>query len=449
MGVKGGNCLQHEIIKVDKHSVAQRCGLRAGDFLLSLNGEPVIDEIDYQALIAGDRVAAEVERGGKRMVIDIRKQEGEALGLHFGQTMALSPRTCHNNCVFCFIAQMPPKLRDTLYVKDDDWRYSLMMGNFVTLTNVSEAEFDRIIRRKASPLYVSVHTTRPELRCRMMNNRFAGDIMQRLTRLKEAGIRFHCQIVVCPGWNDGDELMRTLRDLRSLAPAAQTVAMVPVGLTRFREGLETLRCFTHEEAVRLLDQIAPFQEECRQALGTTFAFPSDEFYCLARRDIPPEDWYEDFPQIENGVGLLRRMESEIEEIAAFERKFGADEPVAPKTYVIPTGVSVTPHLQRWADAYAPKNVKVRVVTVPNRFFGETVTVTGLLTGGDILAALTPEVCEGADEILLSASTLRHERDLFLDDMHIDDFRARAPLPVHLVECDGQSFYDALRGTYTD
>lgn len=439
--------MRHEITQVDRRSVAQRHGLRAGDFLLSLNGEPVIDEIDYQALIAGDRVEAEIERGGETLRISIRKQEGEALGLHFGQTMALSPRTCYNNCVFCFIAQMPPKLRETLYVKDDDWRYSLMMGNFVTLTNVNDAEFDRIIRRKASPLYISVHSTNPELRCRMMNNRFAGDIMQRLNRLKDAGIRFHCQIVVCPGWNDGDELMRTLRDLRSLAPAAQTVAMVPVGLTKFREGLEQLRGFTHEEAVALLDQIAPFQQECRDQLGTTFAFPSDEFFCLAKRPIPPEDWYENYPQIENGVGLLRKMETEIEEIAAFERKFDMDEPVPDKVYVIPTGVSATPHMQRWADQYAPANVKVRVVTVPNHFFGETVTVTGLLTGGDILSALTPEVLDGADEILLSASTLRHERDLFLDDMHIDDFRSRLPLPVHLIDCDGQAFYDALRGRF--
>jgi len=441
--------MRHEITGVDKRSAAQKNGLRAGDFLLAINGEPVLDEIDYQALIAGDRVQMDLERGGKPLRIDIRKEEGEALGLHFGQTMALSPRTCHNNCVFCFIAQMPPKLRETLYVKDDDWRYSLMMGNFVTLTNVSESEFDRIIRRKASPLYVSVHTTNPELRCRMMNNRFAGDIMEKLTRLKDAGIKFHCQIVTCPGWNDGEELMRTLRDLRSLAPAAKTVAMVPVGLTKFRDGLEQLRCFTSEKAAQLLDMIAPFQQECRETLGTTFAFPSDEFYCLAGRDIPSEDWYENYPQIENGVGLLRKMETEIEETAEFEKKFDMDEPVEDKAYVIPTGKSVAPHLRRWVEKYAPANVKVRVITVPNRFFGETVTVTGLLTGGDLLSALTPENVEGADEILLSSSTLRHERDRFLDDMTLDEFRSRAPLPVHLVDCDGQAFYDALRGRFDE
>ena len=437
--------MRHEITGVDKRSVAHRHGLRVGDFLLALNGEPVLDEIDYQALIAGDRVDVELERDGKPVHISIRKGEGEALGLHFGQTMALSPRTCHNNCVFCFIAQMPPKLRETLYVKDDDWRYSLMMGNFVTLTNVSESEFDRIIRRKASPLYVSVHTTNPELRCRMMNNRFAGDIMQKLTRLKDAGIRFHCQIVTCPGWNDGEELMRTLRDLRSLAPAAMTVAMVPVGLTKFRDGLEKLRCFMSEEAAKLLDMIAPFQQECRETIATTFAFPSDEFYCLAGREIPSEDWYENYPQIENGVGLLRKMEAEIEEIAEFERKFDMDEPVEDKVYVIPTGKSVAPHMKRWVEKYAPANVRARVIPVTNRFFGETVT----LTGGDLLKALTPENVEGADEILLASSTLRHERDLFLDDMTFDEFLSRAPLPVHLVDCDGQAFYDALRGRFDE
>lgn len=441
--------MRHQITAIEPRSVAERFGIRAGDYLLSLNGEPVIDEIDYQALIAGSRVSAVLERDGKEIAIEIRKQEGEPLGLHFAQSMALSPRTCHNNCVFCFIAQMPPERRETLYVKDDDWRYSLMMGNFVTLTNVNDQEFDRIIRRKASPLYISVHSTHPELRCRMMNNRFAGDIMQKLTRLKEAGIKFHCQIVVCPGWNDGEELMRTLTDLRSLAPAAQTVAMVPVGLTKFRHGLTPLRPFTPEEARMLLDMIAPFQQECRKTIGSTFAFPSDEFFCQAGYPIPAEDWYEDFPQIENGVGLMRRFESELEEAARFEKLWGEEEPVEPKTYVIPTGRSIAPHMQRWANRFAPEGVKVRVIPVTNHFFGETVTVTGLLTGSDLLSALTPEAVAGADEILLCSVTLRHERDLFLDDMTIDEFRTRAPLPVRLSDCDGQAFYDALRGRFDD
>lgn len=440
--------MRHEIIRVDRGSAAQRHGLQAGDWLLALNGRPVEDEIDYQAFIAGRRVTARVERDGRERDVIIRKEEGEPLGLHFGPTMALTPRTCRNNCVFCFIRQMPPGLRQTLYVRDDDWRFSLMMGNFVTLTNVDGAEFDRIIRRRASPLYVSVHATDPALRCRMMNNRFAGDIMDRLKRLADAGIRFHCQIVVCPGWNDGEQLMRTLRDLRSLAPAAVTAAMVPVGLTRFREGLEQLRPFTPQEARALLDGIAPFQEQCRRELGTTFAFPSDEFFCLAGRDIPSEEWYEDFPQIENGVGLLRRFACELEEAEHFEPLLGGED-VPARSYVIPTGASAAPHLARFAERFAPPGVSVRVIAVPNRFFGETVTVAGLLTGGDVLAALTPQAVAGADAVLLCSVMLRHEGDLFLDDMHIDGFRQRAPLPVHVIGCDGQAFYDALRGRFDD
>lgn len=263
--------MSHEITAVERHSVAARHGLRTGDILLSINGEPLVDEIDYQALISGEALRVEIQRGGKTHAVLIDRPEGEPLGLHFGPSMALSPRTCRNNCAFCFIAQMPPNLRDTLYVKDDDWRYSLMMGNFVTLTNVDGPEFDRILRRHASPLYISVHSTNPALRCRMMNNRFAGDILEKLSRLRDAGIRFHCQIVVCPGYNDGGELLRTLSDLRQLAPAAQTVAMVPVGLTKFREGLAHIAPFTRESAAGLLDEIAPFQEECRKTLGTTLS----------------------------------------------------------------------------------------------------------------------------------------------------------------------------------
>lgn len=434
--------MRHEITAVDRGSAAHRAGILPGDVLLRINGEDIIDEIDYQALISNRQLEVELERDGKPMQLSVRKYEVEPMGLHFGESMTLSPRTCHNNCAFCFIAQMPPGLRQTLYVKDDDWRFSLMMGNFVTLTNVNEKEFDRIIRRHASPLYISVHTTDPELRCRLMNNRFAGNIMERLTRLKEVGIHFHCQIVVCPEQNDGEALMRTLSDLRSLAPAAETAALVPVGLTKFRQGLFPLRTFTRDEARALLKMIAPFQEECRRTLGTTFAFPSDEFFCIAGQEVPEEDWYEDFPQIENGVGLLRRQVCEMEEA----QKFDDDPPPeGERRYVIPTGVSFAPQLERLVRRFAPPNTEVRVVPVQNHFFGETITVTGLLTGGDILAALTPEVCDGMKEILLCSVTLRHEQDRFLDDMTIDEFRKRAPLPVRLVDCDGQSLYDGLRG----
>ena len=409
MAKEGGEHVRHVIESVERGSAAYRHGLRAGDALISLNGEAIVDEIDYQALIAGSRVHAVVERDGREVAVDIRKQEGEPLGLHFGPEMALSPRTCRNNCVFCFIRQMPPGLRKTLYVRDDDWRFSLMMGNFVTLTNVDDAEFERIIRRHASPLYVSVHATDPALRCRMMNNRFAGDILQRLTRLKDAGIRFHCQIVVCPGWNDGEQLLRTLSDLRALAPAAQTAAMVPVGLTRFREGLEQLRPFTKAEAEALLNAIAPFQEQCRRELGTTFAFPSDEFFCIAGRPIPPESWYEDFPQIENGVGLLRLFESDFREALA-ER-----EPLpARRALSMAGGEAVYPFFRELYRALVPYGIDLSVYPIRNDYFGGNVSVGGLVTGGDLVRQLTGRLSSGV--LLIPHNMLREGEDVFLDGM---------------------------------
>ena len=405
--------MRHVIESVERGSVAYRHGLRAGDVLVSLDGEPVVDEIDYQALIAGSRVRAVVERDGRERAVDIRKREGEPLGLHFGEEMALSPRTCRNNCVFCFIRQMPPGLRKTLYVRDDDWRFSLMMGNFVTLTNVDDAEFDRIIRRHASPLYVSVHATDPALRCRMMNNRFAGDILQRLTRLKDAGIRFHCQIVVCPGWNDGEQLLKTLSDLRALAPAAQTAAMVPVGLTRFREGLEQLRPFTKAEAEALLNAIAPFQEQCRRELGTTFAFPSDEFFCLAGRPIPPESWYEDFPQIENGVGLLRLFE------ASFREALSERAPLAGRAAIsMAGGAAAYPFFSALYRALAPYGFDLALYPVENEYFGGNVSVGGLVTGRDLVRALAGRL--RTQTLLLPANMLREGEDVFLDGMTLSE-----------------------------
>ncbi len=429
----------HIIENVQPGSVASRHGLCPGDAILSINGEPLLDEIDYQALTVSDRLSLSIQRkGGQEATLAICKEEGEPLGLRFGESMVLSPRHCRNKCIFCFIDQMPPGLRETLYVKDDDWRYSLMMGNFVTLTNVDDAEFDRMLRRKASPLYISVHATDPALRCNMMHNRFAGDILTRLSALAEAGIHFHCQIVLCPGHNDGAQLLRTLTDLKALHPAALSVAMVPVGLTRFREGLAPVTPFTKESAQALLDLIAPFQAACQKEIGTTFAFPSDEFFCLAGTPIPSEDWYEHYPQIENGVGLLRLLESEMEEAAAFD-----DEPPAPpQRLLIATGVSAAPHLRRLVDRFAPETSHVEVLPIRNRFFGETVTVTGLLTGGDILSQL-PKNPVG-DKLLLSSSMLRHEGDLFLDDMSLAEFQLKAPLPVQIVGPTGQDLYDALR-----
>ena len=436
--------MEHEITGVEAGSVAEAHGLRAGDRLVTMNGEPVADQIDYQAHSAMAGLTLTVRHAdGSEEAVSIRKEDWQPLGLTFGDSMTLSPRTCHNKCVFCFIDQMRPGSRESLYVKDDDWRFSLMMGNFVTLTNVSEAEFERIIARRASPLYVSVHTTDPELRCRMMNNRFAGDILGRLTRLKEAGIRFHCQIVCCPGLNDGEQLMRTLNDLRALAPATLSVAVVPVGLTKYRQKLHPLTLFDAAGAKALLDMLVPFQAACLASLGTKLVFASDEFYCLAGQPVPAYDWYEGFPQIENGVGLLAQLTDGFRQAAESEAET-AKQVWPHRKYVVVTGVSATPHIRALASQYAPPNTEVRVVTVLNCFFGETITVTGLLTGGDTLDQLPPDALAGADAVLISCNMLRHERDMFLDNMTLAEFEQRLPAPVRIVE-DGYDFYEALRG----
>lgn len=438
--------MRHIIKSVYRGSVAERAGIQAGDILLKLNGESIEDEIDYQALIVKKELCLELERNQLPITLHIHKSEGAPLGLQFGESMLLSPRSCRNHCEFCFIEQMPKGLRETLYVKDDDWRFSLMMGNYVTLTNVDEAEMQRIIHRRVSPLYISVHTTNPTLRCEMMQNRFAGDILSRLTRFKEAGLHFHCQIVLCPGRNDGVELERTLRDLMSLYPAALTVALVPVGLTRFRQGLKSITPYTAQKAEALLEQIAALQEECLNCFGTRFVFPSDEFFCLAGKEIPSEEWYEDYPQIENGVGLLRKLEAEAEEIAGYEQDaFGSEKRMQPRRYLIATGMSAAPFIERLAARYCPMGSTVRVIPVINHFFGETVTVAGLLTGQDVLHAVQQEDLNQYDELLLSASMLRHERDRFLDDMSVEEFKTQLPIAVRFIENDGDSFYYALQG----
>ena len=428
----------HLICAVQPHGVAYRRGVRPGDALLRINGEEVLDEIDYQALSNRTRVDLTLQRpDGRIEEVRIIKQKELPLGLEFGPSMACSPRRCHNKCAFCFIDQNPPGLRESLYVKDDDWRLSLMMGNYVTLTNVDDKEFDRILRRKASPLFISVHTTDPDLRVRMMNNKNAGQIMARLKRLRDAGLKFHCQIVLCPGWNDGAALEKTLEDLAALRPAIQSMALVPVGLTKYREGLAPLHCFSKDEARAVMAIARRYQERFLRDFGTRMVFPSDEMYMIAGEDIPPEDAYEGYPQIENGVGLLRQTEEGLRQ-AAEENTL----PAIPRRVRIPCGTSVARVMEGWMQKYAPQGVDVTVQPIRNRFFGETVTVTGLLTGGD-LAEQMKDADE--DEILLSRYTLREEGDLFLDDMHISDLRKRLKPKITLVSGGGADLFSALLG----
>ena len=426
------------ITHVAPGSIADRLGLRAGDMLVRIAGEPVIDQIDYQALTAGEAFDVELTRGGDPLLVHVRKEDWEPLGITLDQDVMAKPRPCANRCVFCFIDQMPPGMRETLYVKDDDWRLSLMMGNYITMTNMTDAEFDRVLRRRVSPLYISVHATDPDVRVRMLKNPHAAQLMPRLRKLRECGIRFHCQIVLCPGWNDGDVLRRTLGDLIALHPAAQSAALVPVGLTRFRDGLEPLRGYDRESAAALLDQTEPIREAFLREYGTRFAFPSDEFYCLAGRPLPPDEAYEDYPQIENGVGMLRQFETDL-------RYAAEDEPVAetpPRDLVIACGTSLAPIMQGWCDELAPAGTRVRVQPIINRYFGESITVSGLITGGDLIAQ-TRDL--EADAVLISRSMLRAEGDLFLDDLSLAEVRAALRAPLRVVDNTGEALWRAVSG----
>ncbi len=433
--------LSVRIFAVTGGSPAEKAGIRADERIVSINGEPVTDEIDYQALSTARKLKVVIGSEAGERELSIRKDEWEPLGLCLDETEAMKPRHCRNRCLFCFVDQLPSGLRDTLYVKDDDWRLSLMMGNYVTLTNVSDQEFERILARKASPLYISVHATDPAVRCAMLSNRNAGTLMERLRRLKENGLEFHCQVVLCPGVNDREILRQTIEDLASLFPASRSLAIVPVGLTKHREGLASLKGFNADSARALIEEVRGYQQRYLKDLGTRFVFPSDEFYCICGEPIPDEREYEDYPQIENGVGMLRLLEQECEE--AYEFLFADGFPAVPgRTLLIPTGTSAQPFIEKLARRYAPKGTQVRVVAVRNRFFGETITVTGLIVGRDLIDALkdTP-----SDSILLCDTMLREHTDRFLDDTTLEEVKKELNRPVRIVRNNGESLIRALWG----
>ncbi len=431
--------MAYKIAAVHPGGLAARHGLRPGDAIERINGEPLIDNVDYEALTARSRVRLSViHPDGKTREVTIIKPRDASLGLEMEAAFTdMKPMQCKNHCVFCFIDQMPPHMRDTLYVKDDDWRFSLMMGNYITLTNLSDAEFGRLIRRRASPLYISVQAMDPDVRVRMMRNPQAARLPERLDQLKAAGISFHCQVVLCPGINDGAVLDDTLERLSGYLPNARSAALVPVGLTRFRERLAPLKNYDPEGARAVLRQAERWQRRFLEQAGTRFVFPSDEFFCRADEPLPGADWYEGYPQIENGVGLLRQYEEALAARSLQGREAG--ERGVRRRVAILCGTSIAPVMRRWIDRYAPPGPEVAVCPVVNRFFGETITVTGLLTGQDLMDAA--ERCQ-ADEIMISANCLRSEGDLFLDDMPLTALSER--FHVTLIR-GGASLYENLLG----
>lgn len=404
------------ITRVEAGSPAAREGLRPGDWLLSVNGEPVRDLIDYEALTVRSRLVVEVERQGEKLRYLVRKKVGEPLGLCFETTLMDRMQTCKNRCLFCFVDQMPKGIRSSLNVKDDDWRLSFIMGNYVTLTNVSEAEFERILKRRASPLYVSVHATDPELRIKLMSNPTAGRIMERLTALKEAGITFHTQIVLCPGLNDGTALEKTLADLASLYPCCASIAAVPVGLTRYREGLYPLRGYTAAEARELIAYGEKKQAEFREKWDDTFFYLSDEWYLTAQLPLPPAESYGDFPQIENGVGLLRLYELDFREALAEKKPL-----TAPRHVTVAGGTAANAFFRELYKYLEEYNIYADTVPVENRFFGGNVHVAGLVTAGDLLSAF-PE--PGGGPLLIPQNMLRARENVFLDGVTLSELEEK-------------------------
>ena len=432
--------MSHLIVSVDPHSAAERAGIQAGDRLTRIGGVTVIDFIDYQALTANRRLTVQVLRDGQPLDFAIRKGEYAPLGLNFSTPMMSGTRLCCNKCLFCFVDQLPANARETMRVKDDDWRMSLMMGNYVTLTNVSDAELGRIIARHCSPLYISVHATDPDLRARLIGTPRARRLMDQLKRLSDGGIAFHCQCVLCPGLNDGAALDRTIRELSEI-PGALSLALVPVGLTGHRDGLSALRVYTREEANAVIRLSDSWRGRLLEARGTRFVFPSDEFYLQAGAPIPPDEAYEGYEQIDDGVGLLRLLDTEFRD--AWEalpddlrRATPGGTPLA-----IACGKSAAAFIRNMLQDYPVAGANITVYALENTWFGPTVTVSGLITGKDLTEQMAGIPCEA---IMITEVMLR-DGSLFLDDMTLDEAMQRLGKPVVPVGRRGE---DLLRTILT-
>ena len=413
------------ISAVRKNSLAEAAGIVAGDKLVAVDGVQVKDIIELSFYTSDYEVELELENAqGQRRQVHIDKYPDEDLGLEFEAAVFDKVSTCYNNCIFCFVDQMIPGMRKGLYVRDDDYRLSFLYGNFITLTNLKEEDFQRIIQTHMTPLYVSVHATDPKVRCEMMHNRFAGELMDKLERLFAAGIEVHTQIVCCPGYNDGEILAKSFHDLYARHPHVLTMAVVPVGITKHREGLHPLRTFTKEEAAALIDQVTPWQRQCREETGKTFIYLGDEFYLLAGRDVPTAEWYDGFPQLENGIGLTRSFVDEWQATLPSLSSYQAASPA-----VIPVGESAFTVLQPLLDALNKQfSTAHSFVPVPNQFFGGKVNVTGLLTASDILRTCK----ESGKRLILPAVVLNNDK-LFLDDTALEQFRKEYPGKVDIAK----------------
>ena len=431
------NC-RHRISQVKEGSIAWELEIEPGDELLSINGETVEDVFDYHYLVNDEELELLIcKQNGEEWELEIEKDLEEDLGLEFENSLMDEYRSCRNHCVFCFIDQMPPGMRETLYFKDDDSRLSFLQGNYVTLTNMSDHDIDRIIRYHLAPINISFQTTNPKLRCEMLHNRFAGEILPKVQRLYEAGIEMNGQIVLCKGLNDKAELERSISDLTKYLPHLKSVSVVPVGLSKYREGLYPLEPFTKEEAEQVIDTIEAWQKKLFPQYGLHFIHASDEWYLLAGRELPEEARYDGYLQLENGVGMLRLLK---EEVTAELEKHSGDQRTRRISFA--TGRLAYPYIKKYAEQIQKKypNLEILGYEIRNDFFGELITVSGLLTGQDLMAQLS-----GKDlgECLLPCNLLRSGEDIFLDDVQVKILEERFRVPVRIVEEDGADFVTAF------
>ena len=435
---------EHIVETVEKDSIARELGIEPGDRLISINGQEIEDIFDYQYYVEDEELLLLIEKAdGEQWELEIEKDADEALGIGFGAGLMDEYRSCCNRCIFCFIDQMPPGMRDTLYFKDDDSRLSFLQGNYVTLTNMSEHDIQRIIKYRLEPINISFQTTNPELRCRMLHNRFAGDALKKVDLLYQGGIEMNGQIVLCKGVNDGEELERSIRDLTRYLPLLRSVSVVPVGLTKFRDGLYPLEPFTKAEARQVLEIIHRWQKKIYEEYGLHFIHAGDEWYLLAEEEVPEEERYDGYLQLENGVGMLRLLFNEFED--AFRQQKG-DQRSAELSAA--TGKLAYPYIRRMVERIEERypGVKIHVYCIRNDFFGERITVSGLITGGDIIAQLKGKRL--GSRLLLPCNMLKADEDVFLDDLTVKEVSDALQVPVNIVKSSGQDLVDAMLGEGT-
>ena len=430
-----------QIKAVPEGTLAHDAGLKAGETLVSMNGNEITDILDFRFFETERALTLAVQdRAGQTREVLVKKSRYTSLGLEFETYLMDAQRSCKNKCIFCFVDQLPKGMRETLYFKDDDARLSFLFGNYITLTNLDKKEVDRIVTMKISPINISVHTTNPELRVRMMGNRYAGEVLSVMKTLAEGGIHLNCQLVLCPGINDGIELMRSLSDLSALCPSLQSIAAVPVGLTDHRKGLTKLEPYTAQTAGEVIDIVEDFAWTQREKTGRRVAFCADEFYIKAGRPFPGVNDYEGFPQLENGVGMITLLADEF--LSAVEV---AEYTIKPRHVSLATGTSAAPFLRKMLDIPLKKwhNLSYSLYEIENNFFGKKINVAGLLTGQDLLAQLQGKPL--GEALLIPSAMLRQGEEVFLDNMTVKELSDALGTPVHAVENDGQSLLDAVLG----